>query len=101
MQYVVVDNAHASWSERSAVLRNDQPFTGTDLCNTGTQNPLRLRLKYIHRTASSSSLNGNNLHGLNGFSLPKITRLTHTLLIASALNVYGLRRALPQGFAAA
>lgn len=56
---------------------------------TGTQNPLRLRLKYIHRTASSTSLNGNSLHRLNGFSLPKISRLTHTLLIISALYMSG------------
>ncbi|WP_333892638.1 hypothetical protein [Atlantibacter subterraneus] len=56
---------------------------------------------HTHRTASSSSLNGNSLHGLSGFSLLEITRLTHTLLIASTLNFYGLRPALPSGFAAA
>ncbi|HFE3326931.1 TPA: hypothetical protein ACF3GW_004494, partial [Escherichia coli] len=40
-------------------------------------------------TASSSSLNGNSLHRLNGFSLPEFSRSTYTLLITSALYMTG------------
>ncbi|HCL5252102.1 TPA: hypothetical protein N2G30_002226 [Salmonella enterica] len=85
-----MDNAHASRSERSARLRDDQPFTGTTSENyrdakiSAPEAEVR-----THLTASSSSLNGNGLRWLNGLPLPEIPRLTHSLLTISAFYLTG------------
>ncbi|ENS3275245.1 hypothetical protein ACEZ6V_000541 [Escherichia coli] len=65
--------------------------------NAGDASPARLRLKFIHRTAPSSSLNGNSLHRLNGFPLPEFLRPIYTLLITSALYMTGCGLHLPKG----
>ncbi|EFE07026.1 hypothetical protein CIT292_09575 [Citrobacter youngae ATCC 29220] len=71
-----MDNALASWSERSPCLQDDQPFTGTTSAIPGRKSEAEV---HTHRTASSSSLNGNGLHWLNSLPLPEFSRRTHLL----------------------
>ncbi|MEB4674566.1 hypothetical protein MXL54_07275 [Enterobacteriaceae bacterium G50] len=82
--------------KKPLIYQDDQPFLPVRPPQYRNAKAFEAKSTYTW-TASSSSLNGNSLHRLNGFSLPEFSRPTYTLLITSALYMTGCGLHLPKG----